>query len=158
VAQAWERAATPVREKGVRLVHPRIAIVYGNGGGALLPLARVFKLGLGGKLGSGAQWVSWIHRDDLCRLLLFCVENDGLTGPVNASAPAPVTNAEFTRTLARLVHRPAFFAVPAFVLRTLLGGFSSELLESKRVLPQRALEAGFTFEYPTLEPALRSAL
>ena len=158
VALAWERAATPVREKGVRLVHPRIAIVYGKGGGALKPIARVFKLGLGGRLGSGRQWISWIHLDDLCRLLLFCIANETISGPINACSPEPATNAHFTGTLARIVRRPAILPAPAFALRVILGGFSAELLGSKRIVPRRALECGFNFQYPGLDPALRAAV
>jgi len=155
VAHAWETAANDVLAKGVRLVHPRIAIVYGRDGGALQPIARVFKLGLGGRLGSGRQWISWIHLDDLCALILHAIENEAVTSAINASAPNPITNADFTRTLARIVHRPAILPVPAFTLRAMLGEFSTELLASKRIVPRRARESGFTFLYPTLEAALR---
>jgi uncharacterized protein len=117
-----------------------------------------FKCGLGGRLGPGTQWISWIHLEDLCRLLLFGLDHEAVSGIINASAPNSVTNAEFTQTLARVVHRPALLPVPAFALQTLLGGFSAELLDSKRIIPRRAMEAGFAFKHPELEPALRDLL
>jgi hypothetical protein len=117
----------------------------------------VFRAGLGGQIGHGRQWMSWIHLDDLAMLALFAAENLDLRGPLNGSAPWPVRNAEFTRTLARVVRRPAFFRVPAFALRA-LGDFSHELLDSKKVLPAVATEHGFKFQFPELEPALRHLL
>jgi uncharacterized protein (TIGR01777 family) len=117
-----------------------------------------FRLGLGGKLGNGRQWMSWIHLEDIAQLFLFAVENLDLRGPVNGAAPWPVRNADFTRALAKALHRPAFFTVPAFVLKAALGGFSAELLESKRVLPAAALEEGYGFRFPELEPALKNLL
>jgi len=135
VVQAWESAAAPVREKRVRLVLPRVAIVYGRGGGALEPISKAFNLGLGGRLGPGTQWIAWIHLDDLCRLLLFCLESESVSGIVNGCSPNPVTNAEFTRTLAHVLHRPALLPVPAFALRTLLGGFSAEFWTANALSP-----------------------
>jgi len=152
---AWEAEAR--QAEGVRTVMLRTSLVLGTGGGALQPMVPVFRAALGGRFGDGRQWMSWIHLEDEARLALFAVENLDLRGPVNASAPWPVRNAEFTATLARVVRRPAFFHVPAFALRV-LGEFSHELLDSKRVLPASALEHGFGFRFPELEPALKDLL
>jgi hypothetical protein len=114
----------------------------------------IFKLGAGGRLGSGRQWVSWIHIDDLTALIEFALGAKRLRGPVNATAPNPVTNAEFTRTLASTLHRPAFATVPEFALKLLFGEMASVLLDSQRVLPKAAVAAGFEFKYPNLGPAL----
>ena len=154
--QAWEAEAQ--RVEGVRLVLLRTSLVLGKHGGALAPLAPIFRLGLGGPLGDGRQWMSWIHLHDLAQLALFAIENLDLRGPLNGSAPWPARNADFTRTLAATLHRPAFFRVPAFALRAALGGFSHELLDSKRVLPAAALGHGFGFQFPELAPALKNLL
>ena len=154
--QAWEAEAQ--RAEGVRTVTLRTAIVLGKHGGALMPLTPLFKLGLGGPLGDGHQWMSWIHLDDLAQLALFAIENLDLRGPLNGSAPWPARNADFTKALASVLHRPAFFRVPAFVLRATLGGFADELLDSKRVLPAAALDHGFRFQFPDLAPALANLL
>ncbi len=149
----WEseaRAAEPV----CRVVRTRIGLVLGKGGGALRMMLPLFRLGLGGRLGSGRQWLSWIHVEDLARVLLFAIENLDARGPLNATAPWPVRNADFTAALARSLHRPAFLAVPAFVLRLLLRDFSHELLDSKRVLPAAATAEGFGFQFPQIAPAL----
>lgn len=172
--QAWEREAlraecggSEVENLGAapnsdvrapRVVLLRTAIVLGARGGALPLMARPFRLGLGGPLGDGRQWMSWIHLDDLAQLALFAIENLDVRGPLNASAPWPARNADFTRTLAATLHRPAFFRVPAFALRAALGGFAHELLDSKRVLPAAALEHGFGFRFPELAPALKNLL
>ena len=154
-AVAWEREAQ--RSPTQRTVLLRTGIVLAREGGAFPLMRRFFRLGLGGRLGSGRQWMSWIHLDDLARLILFCVENQSVNGPVNGTAPWPVRNLKFTRTLARAVHRPAFFHAPAFALR-LLGEFSDELLGSKRVLPGVASAQGFPFEFPELPAALKHLL
>ena len=154
--QAWEAEAQ--RAAGVRMVALRTALVLGKHGGALPPLASIFKLGLGGPLGDGPQWMSWIHLDDLAQLALFAIENLDLRGPLNASAPWPARNADFTNALAHTLRRPAFFHVPAFLLRAALGDFSHELLDSKRVLPAAALDHGFRFQFPDLAPALANLL
>ncbi len=150
--QAWEAEAQ--RAEGLRVVTLRTAVVFGKNGGALPMMRPIFKLGLGGKLGNGRQWMSWIHLDDLAQLALFAIENLDLRGPLNGSAPWPARNADFTKTLAQTLHRPAFLRVPAFALRATLGGFSHELLDSKRVLPATALDHGFRFQFPDLAPAL----
>ena len=154
--QAWEAEAA--QAEGVRVAMIRTAVVLGARGGALPLMALPFRLGLGGRLGSGRQWMSWIHLEDIAQLFLFAVENLEVHGPVNGSAPWPVPNADFTRLLAQAVHRPAFLAVPAFALRVALRDFSAELLESKRVLPAVALEHGFGFKFPELAPALKNLL
>ena len=154
--QIWEREALRAREKNVRVVLLRTGIVLGNKGGALGMLAPLFRAGLGGRTGSGRQWMSWIHLDDIAALALFAAETQALDGPVNAVAPEPVRNADFTRQLASALHRPAFFPAPALVLKAVLGDFSRELLDSKRIVPQRALAAGFYHRFPTLESALEN--
>ena len=154
-AVAWERAARTSPTS--RTVLLRTGIVLAREGGAFPLMRRFFRLGLGGRLGSGRQWMSWIHLDDLARLILFCVENQSLNGPVNGTAPWPVRNLDFTHALAGAVRRPAILNVPAFALR-LLGEFSDELLGSKRVLPGVASAQGFPFEFPELPAALKHLL
>ncbi|MEO6741308.1 MAG: TIGR01777 family oxidoreductase [Chthoniobacteraceae bacterium] len=149
----WEHEAM-LAESHCRTVRTRIGLVLGRGGGALRMMLPFFRIGLGARIGSGRQWMSWIHAEDLASLLLFAVENLDVRGALNATAPWPVRNADFTRTLARSVRRPAFFAVPGFALRLLLGEFSRELLDSKRVLPAAATGHGFGFRFPELAPAL----
>ncbi len=155
--QAWEAEALAA-EKHCRVVRMRIGVVLGKNGGALRMMLPLFRLGLGARLGSGRQWMPWIHVEDLASLLLFAVENLDASGAMNATAPWPVRNADFTRTLARTLHRPAFLAVPAFALRMLLGEFSRELLGSKRVLPAAATALGLNFRFPELAPALADAV
>ena len=152
---AWEGEA--VKAERTRVVLARTGIVLGKGGGALRAMTPVFRAGLGGQIADGRQWMPWIHLDDEARLLLFAVENLDIRGPLNATAPRPARNADFTRTLARALHRPALFRAPAFALR-MLGEFSHELLDSKRVLPAVATEHGFGFQFPELEPALKNLL
>ncbi len=152
---AWEAEA--LKAGDVRTVLLRTALVLGKGSGALGVMAPFFRAGLGGPLGDGQQWMSWIHLEDEVRLALFAVENLDIRGPLNASAPWPVRNADFTQTLARKLHRPAFLRAPAFALR-LLGDLSHELLDSKRVLPAAALEHGYGFRFSELEPALKDLL
>ena len=154
--QAWEAEAHRAAE--VRVVCLRTALVLGRGGGALPIMARPFRYGLGAQMGDGQQWMSWIHLEDLARLALFAVENMDVRGALNASAPWPVRNADFTRLLAACLRRPAFLRAPAFLLRTVLGGLSHELLDSKRVLPAAACEHGFGFQFPELDLALKDLL
>jgi uncharacterized protein (TIGR01777 family) len=156
VAKAMEDAAQEAATFGARVVTLRFGIVLGSDGGAFPRLVRLFRFGLGGRLGSGKQWWSWITRDDAVRALMFILQQDQLRGPVNLTAPQPVTNAEFTSTLARAVRRPAFFHAPAFALRLLLGELAEELfLSSARVIPQRLEQAGFEFQDRSLEGALK---
>jgi hypothetical protein len=158
VCRDWEREALRAREFGLRVVTPRFATVLGREGGALPKMLPPFRLGLGGKLGDGRQWISWIHIDDLLRLVLFAVENRAVHGALNASSPKPVTNAEFTRTLATALQRPAILPVPKIVLKLALGELAGLLLGSLRVLPQATEQAGFRFERPKLAGALASLL
>lgn len=158
VAEAWEQAADPARAAGARVVHFRHAIVLSREGGALRKLLTPFRLGLGGRVGSGKQWWSWIGLPDTVSAYLFALERD-LEGPINATAPNPTTNAEFVKALGRALHRPAALPLPALAVRVGLGAMGREmLLEGQRALPQRLLEAGFTFEHPTVDDALQAAL
>jgi len=154
VAQIWEEEAERAAGRGIRVVKLRISLVLGREGGALQRMLPIFRLGLGGRLGNGRQWVSWIHQADLCSLTLFAIETPKVIGALNACAPEPVRNQELTITLAKAIRRPALFPVPGILLKSLLGEFSGELLDSKRVIPQRAREYGFRFQYPTLGAAL----
>jgi uncharacterized protein (TIGR01777 family) len=153
---AWEMEA--MKAAADRVVVVRTSVVLGRDGGAIKAMTPPFRLGLGGTIGSGEQWMSWIHLEDHARLLLFAVEDMNVRGVLNASAPWPVRQADFVKTLAQVVRRPAFFRVPAFVVRLLLRGLSDELLESKRVLPAAVIDYGFGFKFPELEPALRDLL
>ncbi|HSH15234.1 MAG TPA: TIGR01777 family oxidoreductase [Verrucomicrobiae bacterium] len=159
VAQVWENAAEPARVHGIRVVHPRIGIVLSPQGGALAKMLPVFRRGLGGRFGSGRQVWSWIALEDLIRGLAFLLENDAVSGPVNMVAPEPVTNQDFTSALARALDRPAWLPVPGWAARLALGEMAREtLLAGARVLPETLLRQGFTFQHPTLEPALRHLL
>jgi hypothetical protein len=156
VCQAWEAAAEAARQGGIRVVHLRFGAVLGAQGGALAKMLPVFKLGLGGRLGSGRQYWSWIALDDLLRVIERALNDDRLRGPVNTVAPAPVTNSEFTAMLARVLHRPALMGLPAFAVKLLLGEMGEEaMLASVRVRPALLEEIGFSFQFPELEPALR---
>lgn len=154
VTKIWEQEAMRACENKARIVLLRTGIVLGKNGGALRLMAPAFRFGLGGRVGSGRQWMSWIHLDDAAALALFAVENESIHGPLNAVAPEPLRNAGFVRALARALHRPAIFPLPAFLLQTALGEFSGELLDSKRILPSRAAKAGFRFQFPDLAAAL----
>jgi uncharacterized protein len=158
VSLAWEAEAAKAADYGVRVVQLRTGLVLGKTDGAFPLLRRVFKFGLGGKLGSGNQYLPWLHIDDMVALYLSCLENFAISGPVNASAPGACTNSDFTKTLASAVHRPAFCNTPEFVLKTALGGQSGLVLESQRVVPAKALANGFTFTFPTLETAFADLL
>jgi uncharacterized protein (TIGR01777 family) len=155
LCRLWEEAAQPAAVAGIRVVHARFGVVLGRGPGALQKILPLFRLGLGGRLGSGRQWMSWISLDDAIASLLFAVKTDSLGGPVNVTGPTPVTNAEFTKALGRAVHRPAILPAPAFALRIALGQMADEaLLTSTRAVPTRLLEAGFRFKHPVVEEAL----
>jgi uncharacterized protein len=153
VCRAWEQASAGAGELGVRVVNPRIGIVLGREGGALAKMLLPFKLGLGGRLAGGRQWMSWIHIDDLVGLLLHAADQQ-VAGPMNAVAPHPVTNVEFTRALAGALRRPAIFPMPALALKLAVGQFAEVLLASQRVVPQVALRSGYTFRFCDLPPAL----
>lgn len=159
VCRAWEAAADPARAAGIRVVHPRLGLVLAGQGGALPRMALPFRLGAGGVIGSGRQYWSWIELADLVRVIELCLALETLAGPVNAVAPAPVTNREFTRVLGRVLGRPTLVPLPALAARLLLGEMGQALLlDSARVLPRRLERAGFRFRHPELEGALRAAL
>jgi len=154
VCIAWEKAAEPVEKLGLRRVSLRIGVVLAREGGALATMARPFRLGLGGRIGSGRQWFPWIHADDLVGLLRAVLADEGYTGAVNAVAPNPVRNAEFTKALGAVLRRPTVLPVPALPLRLALGELAGELLGSRRVVPRRAQERGFDFEFEDVARAL----
>jgi uncharacterized protein len=159
LCREWESAARPAVEAGIRVVHLRFGVVLSPGAGALAKMLPLFRLGLGGRLGSGKQWMSWISLADSVAVILFALDTPALAGPVNLTAPQPVTNAEFTRALGKAVHRPAILPAPAFALRLALGAMANEaLLASARVVPARLANAGFQFTHPTLDAALSPAL
>mgnify|MGYP003330965308 FL=1 len=152
VCREWEAAADLAGD--VRTVKIRTGLVLDPTGGALGRMLPLFRFGLGGKLGSGKQWWSWITLHDHLRAIEFILENKEISGPVNLTSPNPVTNQEFTSALARALRRPALFPAPAFALKAALGGFSTEILGSKKVLPGALQDAGFNFEFPHIGPAL----
>jgi uncharacterized protein (TIGR01777 family) len=155
---AWEDAARPAKEAGIRAIPLRFGMVIGAGG-AMTRLLPLFRLGLGGRLGSGRQWMSWISEADAASAALFALRNPDLNGPMNVVAPEPVTNAQFTQELARAVHRPALFPAPAFALRLAFGEMADEaLLASTRAVPKRLTRAGFAFAHPTLSEAFAATL
>ena len=159
VCREWEAAAEPARKVGVRVVHPRFGIVLSTEGGALGTTLPIFKLGGGGKIGSGRQYWSWVSLDDVVGAIVHAIENAALSGPVNVVGPDPPTNAEYTRVLGRVLGRPTFFAVPAPAARVALGGMADELLlASARVEPAKLEETGYEYRYPELEGALRHLL
>ena len=159
ICLAWEKAAQPAVDAGIRVVHARFGVVLAQDGGALKQMLPIFRLGLGGRLGSGRQWLSWVALPDAVRAILFALDTNTLAGPVNIVAPRPVTNHDFTRILGRVLHRPAFLAVPTLALRLAFGEMASAtILGSERVVPARLQDAGFTFEHPELESGLRAVL
>lgn len=160
VVQEWEAAADPARDAGIRVVHLRTGIVQDPDGGALKRMLPLFKLGLGGRLGSGRQWWSWISRDDVVGLYHHALTTEELSGPVNATAPHPVTNAEYTRTLGRVLGRPTLVPVPALGPKIVLGAELAEelLFTSTKVRPVVAEKSGYAFRHPDLEGALRQLL
>ena len=159
LCQTWEQAADAARTRGIRVTPLRLGVVLAREGGALAKMLPLFRLGLGGRLGLGRQWMSWIALRDAVRAILHLLNRPHLSGPVHLVAPQPVTNAEFTRTLAQQLHRPALMHVPAFALRALLGEMAnSMLLASTRAVPARLLGDGFVFEHADLNRALHAAL
>jgi uncharacterized protein (TIGR01777 family) len=151
---AWEQAALRAEDLGIRVCIVRIGLVLGPGGGILKRMLTPFRLGLGGRLGSGEQWMSWVHRDDLVRITLYLLDHDTLRGVFNGTAPAPLRNRDFSLVLARQLGRPAALPVPATVLKLGLGEMSRLLLTGQRVIPRRLLDAGFEFHYPEFKAAL----
>lgn len=152
VCVQWERVAQSARQLGIRVACVRTGVALGSDGGALEKILPIFKTGAGGKIASGKQWFSWIHIDDLVGMYVFAL--DQIQGSLNATAPNPVRNEDFTHALAAALHRPAFFPVPSFALKAMLGEGADTLTEGQRVLPARATAAGFAFRFPTVESAL----
>ena len=158
VVRAWEGAAEPARPAGIRVVHPRSGLVVSSRGGAWARMFPLFRVGLGGRLGTGRQYWSFISlRDEVCALR-FLVEQDHIHGPVNLTAPSPATNNEVTKAMGRAMGRPTVLPVPSFALKVALGEFSSEVLGSARVVPRVLEAAGFVFQDPTIDSAIRTAL
>jgi uncharacterized protein (TIGR01777 family) len=158
VVEQWESASAGAEAAGVRVVRLRFGVVLAPTGGALRRLLLPFRLGLGGRLGNGRQWMSWISLDDAIRAIEHALATDALAGAANAVAPSPVTNAGLTKALARTLRRPAVLPVPAPILRLVLGEFAGDLLGSIRALPARLAKSGFEFSDPEVEPALRRML
>ena len=159
VAEEWERSTAPATACGIRTALPRFGLILSPAGGALAKMLPPFKAGIGGRIGSGRQWMSWISLDDVLGSLESILVTESLAGPINLVGPEPVTNAEFTRVLARVLRRPALLPVPAVVLRVMLGAMADDLLlASTRVIPRRLQESGYAFRHPELSAALRYLL
>ena len=158
VCVQWEQAAAGARALGMRVVSVRIGVVLHPDGGALEQMLPPFKFGVGGRIGSGEQWMSWIHLDDLVRLLMHAIETPSLDSTLNATSPNPVRNSEFTQLLGRTLRRPAIIPVPEFAVRLLFGEMANIVIGSQRVLPEAALKSGFEFEHGQLGPALTNLL
>jgi hypothetical protein len=155
----WEKASELLKEKGARVAHARFGIILSDKGGALAKMLTPFKLGFGGKLGSGEQYMSWIAIDDVIGAIRFILKNENLSGPFNLTAPNPVTNKEFTATLGKTLSRPTFLGVPQFALKVMFGEMAeATILSSAKVLPKRLQNAGYEFLFPALEPALKHLL
>lgn len=155
VCRAWEAEGERAREAGVRVVRLRTGIALGREGGVLAAMLLPFQLGLGGRIGSGRQWMSWIHADDLCSLILLALDRDDAEGPINGSAPEPVTQAEFARAFGNALERPTIVPMPAFAVRALFGEMGEALLlRGQRVVPRRAQALGFRYRFERLERAL----
>ena len=159
VCREWEAACEPARAKGIRVVNLRTGVVLSKNGGALAKMLPPFKMGVGGVVGSGNQYWSWITVDDLVGVINHCISHEKMSGPVNATTPCPVTNYDFTKTLGAVLGRPTIFPMPAFAARLVLGEMANDLLlASAKVMPNRLSESGYQFLYPSLEPALRHLL
>jgi uncharacterized protein (TIGR01777 family) len=153
---AWEKSAQGAERLGVRTILFRTGVVLGKEGRAFQKMLRIFRLGIGGRLGNGKQWMPWIHVDDLRAAMLFCIENDELSGAVNGTAPQPERNSALTKKLAQAVGRWEFLPVPSFALTLMFGEFGGFLLSSQRAMPTKLIEAGFRFQYPSLDEAFRN--
>jgi len=156
VCKAWEKEALRAQELGVRVVITRFGVVLESDGGALSKMAIPFKFFLGGHLGSGQQWFSWVHREDLIGFMKYALENESVSGHFNLTSPQPVTNKEFCFALGKALNRPSWFHVPAFMIKLTLGEVGRVLLTGQRVLPEKALKAGYQFKYPEINEALRA--
>jgi len=158
VCQAWEREARRAEDLGVRVVYLRTGVVLGLKGGALDAMLTPFKLGVGGPIGSGRAWFSWIHLADLCELMHFCVQNSEIRGPVNGVAPGACTNKVYTKALGRALHRPTVFPLPPFALKLMLGDVAEVITGSQHCTPAVAQKAGFTFKFADIDSALGNLL
>lgn len=159
ICKDWEAATAPASAAGIRVVHLRVGIVLAKRGGALAQMLPIFKLGFGGKIGSGQQYMSWISLDDMTRIIAHCITDESISGPVNATAPNPVRNATFTKTLGHVLKRPTFMPVPRFALRMRFGEMADALLyASTRAIPAKLESHGYEFHHPTLEKALQDLL
>jgi len=158
VCQAWEKEALEAEKKGCRVVLMRFGLVLGKNGGVLDKLIPVFKRYLGGPLGSGRQWFSWIHVDDLIEAIIFLIRNPDLRGPINLCSPFPVRQREFARSLGQALNRPSFFRVPGFILHLVLGELATVLVNGQKVYPVRLIASGFNFKYPRIEEALNQII
>ena len=158
ICVAWEAACRPAADAGVRVANVRVGVVLDPAGGALAKMVTPFKLYVGGPLGSGEQWLSWIHADDLVGILLLALDDAAARGPINGTAPEPQTNWGFAQALGRVLRRPSWLRTPAWVLRVVVGGAAQIVVTGQRVVPKRALELGYAFRFPDLEPALRDLL
>ena len=159
IAVAWERAADLAEGAGVRVVHPRIGIVLGRDGGALPRMAAPYRWFVGGPVGTGRQWISWVHLFDAVRALLFAIDCDKLAGPVNVASPEPVTMQTLAQSIGRALHRPAAVRVPPFALELVLGqGLAQTVLTGQRVVPRKLIEAGFVFRFPRIQEACADLL
>ncbi len=160
ICVAWEAAAQSAKDAGVRVIHPRIGVVLSKDGGAMAPMLPLFKAGVGGKLGDGRQWWSWISIHDIVGAMVFALQNAQVSGPVNFTGPNPATNAEFTKVLGKVLHRPTLFPVPGFALHIAMGKEAADetALGSLRVLPKRLLELGYQFQHADLREALQNVV
>ena len=158
VVASWEAEARPAEELGVRVVTTRTGVVLARGGGALEKMLPPFRLGVGGPVAGGGQYVPWVHLDDVVGAMLFCLEEAAARGPVNVTAPEPVTNKELSRALGRVLRRPAVAPVPAFAVRLLYGEMAMVVTTGQRAMPKRLTELGYAFKRPALEAALRAAV
>lgn len=158
VAVEWEDETQRAREKGARVIITRFGIVLGRGGGALGQMIPIFRKFIGGPIGSGSQWFSWIHMKDLTEAFIFLLNHPEISGPVNVCSPMPVRNRNLAQALGRVLHRPSFMPAPGFMIKLVLGEFGSVILQGQKVLPRRLLESGFVFEYPEIGKALESVI
>ena len=155
IAVEWEGEALKAREKGARVVMTRFGIVLGEKGGALSQMIPLFKKYIGGPIGSGNQWFSWVHIKDLAEAFVFLIRHPEISGPVNVCSPNPVRNRDLAKALGKALHKPSFMPAPGFMVKLVLGEFGSVILEGQRVIPRRLLENGFVFQYPDIEKALQ---
>ena len=156
IATEWEAEALKAREKGSRVVITRFGIVLGRGGGALSQMIAPFRKFVGGPIGTGQQWFSWVHMEDLTEAFVFLMRRPEISGPVNLCSPHPLRNADLARALGKVLRRPSLIPAPGFMIKLILGEFGSVILEGQRVVPKRLLESGFVFKYPEIEKALEN--